>query len=506
MAGMSATSTAPAAPRVEPIASPTLEETLTELARSSGTAVLRVRSGVQAAELRVDRGRILTREGLQPAAAEIARLLSWSSASVERLPAGARPRSGPLVALPTHVVLDEAKAVLRRAQKVAAAFAGAAGPVRAVLPAPAGLGSTDALVLARFASPRTVVDVLLERFSTVEQTGESIARLLATRRLLPATESGGRSTPSVRPSTAPSPAEAVASSRACAAWWDRDHPAPVCPVPALPAVALASVERALGSAPSSEHHTAIAMVRALTVEPAPPPSSLGAVVELASLLRGEGTSLALVAEVLTRHRALAVAVIGEASAAAHGRTIDSLERAVLRVGLERVHHLACELVLDEVAGRTPRSSVRMERRTALVVAKLAGALAPRPVRTDAMLAGLFSGLGHILLEVRSGQLVDRARLDVGARFHATIAAVHAAHWGLPFEVVMAVGQYVRPVLEHTDALTRIVRAARIAATLILSPEKLRVSTADAARSIAATGIGVDPDEVLARARTLGAGG
>lgn len=495
-------------------------EAVAQIAERGESAVVRVRSGARSTELRLERGRILARDGMRTATGDLALCLTWQAPTLERVGGNVVRTASPTVAVPAALAIEDAKTLVGDARRAMASRNVPFEPLRAVLPAPAGLKASDALVLARFATPRMALEIVLEGAPVIGPTTDAILRLLAMRLLVPAATTSiaasVRSDASAR-ATMPSRAEpgagrrvpvrASASTKSGARglpWWDADVGADLDGVETGPdafARTAARVERDRASADPA-WSDALALVASLAREPVARPRSLDAALALAGRAGDPDAPLSLVAGVLAEHRALALAVIGEASAAAHGRTIDSLERAVLRIGLERTRQLAWEGLLDELSGRARNTAVRAERRASLITAALVVGLAPPAIRQHALLAGALAGLGRILLESRGGVVPEAARRRAAPRYHAALASAHALAWGLPVPVAAAVGAHVEAPSERTPELVRIVRAARIAATMATMPEQVRATRESAATAIHAALPTVAAVDVLVAARGM----
>jgi HD-like signal output (HDOD) protein len=149
-----------------------------------------------------------------------------------------------------------------------------------------------------------------------------------------------------------------------------------------------------------------------------------------------------------------------------GRTIASIEQALMVLGTDAVRGIAASAGLDRVASRSPHAGayLRHSIATASVAADLAGA-AVADRRAEAFLAGLLHDLG-LLIAWRLAPAADTpARADVELHVHCGRLALDA--WQLPPRLVAAVASHHRAPSDGApdDVVAAAVRIAEAAVTL-----------------------------------------
>lgn len=200
-----------------------------------------------------------------------------------------------------------------------------------------------------------------------------------------------------------------------------------------------------------------------------------------------------VAEVVGSDVGLAAAVLAIANSAAFGRTrrVDDLHAAVALIGVDIVQTIAVAAATRLLDGSTGLPHVRPHAVETACAARLLARAVGLP-ESQAFAAGLLHDVGEILLWHAAPDAYAAAHAgwaDIGEQLwtersefgedHATVARAQLTDWGLPGNVVDAVGDHHRPDLRHRDLSTVVAAAEDMAAgddapdRLHLGPAKLR---------------------------------
>ncbi|MBN8616497.1 MAG: HDOD domain-containing protein, partial [Deltaproteobacteria bacterium] len=499
---------------------------------------------------------------LVDAAASLAELLAWPSPHVTVVPGARRP--GPCVAIPVAVVLQRADEV---SEERLAMLSMLADPTEIHVAAPGAVERPGDVhersvleAIGRGVSPFAIVPMGHGRL----EIGDAILRLLRRRaivRLAPTEARRASERPTQPGSSAPSGPIArligwARSSFGAQAPLSEAPPPPServtrpsCPAPGW----RASEERDLGIArvpppdtewtvsPWDRDRAAIGttattvadrMVAALALEMAsadasiepllgrlresvqrgledvPPISPLPA--SLRAAIASEATARE-VAAMIEADRVLASAVLREGSAAAFGRAPESLEHAVIRIGLSRVHRLAVtplvRLAVFDARSLGPRAlRIRMASQLA---ASLAAEIAPAASREDCFLAGLTHGLGRLYLATladRSPGVSPAALEELACDYQSSIGVLLTARWGFGRNVAHAVGTHADETPQALDGSEGASAAATLRVAQIVAcamTEETPVPEARIARALnLRADVTVETGPLLDRARAL----
>ena len=532
------------------------------IAASRRTALVLLDRGARVGEIWLDRGRVLCSTELVDAAASLAELLAWPSPHVTVVP-GAR-RAGPCVAIPVAVVLQRADEVSEERLAMLSMLADPTEIHAVVGGAVAREGDvherTVLEAIARGASPFAIVPVGHGRI----EIGDAILRLLRRRaiaRVAPpdarrASErptQPGSSAPSgpiarllgwarssfggQAPSSQPPPPRAERVTRpSCPApgwraseerdlglasmpppdadWtvspWDRDRVAmgTTATTVADRMVAALSLEMLSVDASIEPLLGRIREVVQRGLEDVPPISPLPA--SLRAAIVSEATARE-VATMIEGDRELATAVLREGSAAAFGRAPESLEHAVFRIGLARVHRLAVtplvRLPVFEARSLGPRAT--RIRVACQLAAHLAAELAPLPSREDCFLAGLTHGLGRLYMATladRSPNVSPAVLEELACDYQSSIGVLLTARWGFGRNVALAVGAHADEAPLALDgsegaSAAATLRAAQIVACAMTAETPVPEARIARALNLRAD-VNVETGPLLDRARAL----
>lgn len=232
--------------------------------------------------------------------------------------------------------------------------------------------------------------------------------------------------------------------------------------------------------------------------------------DLDRLLRSDDPPLADAVALVSQDRDLEIRVQRAASAAAYGRSVNGLDRAVTRIGFDRLWRLAVESLLHipEFQARALRPQMMAVRRIAHVTSELAATLGSRAHRNEHYLGGLLHEIGRLYLyrvaapeRGTEGPNADRVE-SVASAYQSSIGVVLAEHWGLGPLVIDAIAHHADAEGEDTPC-GEAAKAVRIAQIVThgasLGTHMDPHDIADAVRGV--PGLEADPVALLARARS-----
>jgi HD-like signal output (HDOD) protein len=160
--------------------------------------------------------------------------------------------------------------------------------------------------------------------------------------------------------------------------------------------------------------------------------------------------------------AIAARVLKVANSAYYqrGRTVSSIEQALMVLGTDAVRGIAASAGLDRIASRSPQAVpyIRHSIATASIAADLAGDVDSER-RSEAFLAGLLHDLGLLIVWRLVPDAVDSAARAADLHVHCGRLALDA--WQLPSRIVAAVGAHhsAAPDAVGADLVVSAVRVA-----------------------------------------------
>ncbi len=227
---------------------------------------------------------------------------------------------------------------------------------------------------------------------------------------------------------------------------------------------------------------------------------------LDQMIRKGDPDLQGVVEVVRGDPDLARRMMQVASTAAHGRTPRDLDRAVARIGLDRVLRVVVSVFLQAPIFKVPgyEGQARIARRVSILAGELAaGTLDTSEGSESDYLAALLHEVGRLqilrLAVVRPGREAPSTAVvaDITYRYQTSMATLMVARWGFSRDVEAAVARHPAP-RPGCDGSARRVRIAQLGAHAVLSPGYSEKAFAAALAELG----GGEPAALLAKARAV----
>ena len=211
------------------------------------------------------------------------------------------------------------------------------------------------------------------------------------------------------------------------------------------------------------------------------PSFPDVVVRIRQALADENASVDKVARIVSTEPALAARLLKLANSVAlnpGGRAVTDLRSAITRMGASLVRTSAISFAMSQIqrAGEFREIAGQLKRiwESATLVAAVTHAVAKRMPRCnaeEAMLAGLLHSIGktYILTRLAGTRHLEgreEALGDIMSSWHASIGKALLENWGLPAEIVDAVGR--QDEFDHIDRPSAVDLAHVLATGLMLA--------------------------------------